>query len=333
MRRTITYYLDDDVQHRLTSRPALNDREMEIIASESNSTKLSFFGVDPTDEDPRDIKVVVDGSFSYTTSNPLTANDINSNGYFTGYKIYSAVNGQDYLAWSINYSGRLSGIQDIDIALVEFAADDEIICLAPSAHNDVIYTYGGNDRVKPSKGNDYVNGGDGIDTLVLSGKYSEYRVSWNYDRYTVTDLVSSRDGTDTAANIERIEFSDRSFAYDMNGNAGVVAKILGAVFGKDSINNETYVGIGLDLIDDGMSYESLMGLALEVKLGKGYTLAKEVDLLERNVYGITTPASVQSFWAARGVSKETLAINYAECDVNINNIDLVGLFQTGIEYI
>lgn len=333
MRRTITYYRDDDVQHRLTSRPTLNDREMEIIASESDSTKLSFYGVDPTDDDPRDIKVVVSGSFSYKTSSPLTANDINNSGYITGWKLYGVVNGQDYLAWSVSYSDRLTSIQDIDIALVEFAADDEIICLAASAQNDVIYTYGGNDRIKPSKGNDYVNGGDGIDTLVLSGKYSEYSVSWSFDRCTVMDLTPSRDGTDTLANIERIEFSDRSFAYDMGGNAGVVAKILGAVFGKDSLANETYVGIGLDLMDGGMSYETLMGLALEVKLGKGYSLAQEVDLLERNVYGITAPTNVQSFWAARGVSKETVAINYSECDVNITNIDLVGLFRTGLEYI
>lgn len=333
MRRTITYYSDNDVDQRLISRPTLNDREAEIIASASNASQLSLYDVDPTDDNPYDFKTILSGSFLYKTANPLSVNDISSTSTFTGWKFYAEIDGKSYLLWEVSYETKFSSLKDLDIALEEYAIDDEVICLAPSAQNDVIYTYAGNDRIKPAKGDDYVNGGDGIDTLVLSGKYSEYQVSWDYDQCTVADLKSFRDGSDVAVNIERIEFSDRSFAYDMDGNAGVVTKILGAVFGKTSIDNETYVGIGLDLLDGGMSYETLIGLALEVKLGKGYSLAQEVDLLERNVYGITAPTNVQSFWAARGAAKETVAINYAESDVNITNIDLVGLFQTGIEYL
>lgn len=68
--------------------------------------------------------------------------------------------------------------------------------------------------------------------------------------------------------ISRINFSDYSIATDIGGNAGKTAKILGAVFGKAEVANKSYAGIGLSLLDSGITYESLMQLALDTKLGE-----------------------------------------------------------------
>lgn len=50
---------------------------------------------------------------------------------------------------------------------------------------------------------------------------------------------------------------------DVDGNAGTVAKIIGAVFGKQAIENKVYVGIGLSFLDGNWSYDNLAALALD----------------------------------------------------------------------
>ena len=111
--------------------------------------------------------------------------------------------------------------------------------------------------------NDIVTGLSGINTVVYTGQVSQYLVSNTAGQIQVQDNIGGRDGTDTLVNIERIKFADRSIAFDLNpsftadvtGNAGEVAKILGAVFGAGSIAaHPDYVGIGLGFADAAMSY-------------------------------------------------------------------------------
>ena len=52
--------------------------------------------------------------------------------------------------------------------------------------------------------------------------------------------------------MERLRFSDKGLAFDLDGAAGQVARTLGAVFGPESITNKEYVGIGLSLLDVGL---------------------------------------------------------------------------------
>jgi hypothetical protein len=58
-------------------------------------------------------------------------------------------------------------------------------------------------------------------------------------------------------NIERVKFADAHVALDLDGHAGEVAKLLGAVFGAATVANQDYAGIGLTKADEGLSYEQL----------------------------------------------------------------------------
>ena len=62
---------------------------------------------------------------------------------------------------------------------------------------------------------------------------------------------------------ERVVFNDAAIALDLNGNAGITAKILGAIFRKESLSNKNYVGIGLSFLDTGWTSDNLAGLALD----------------------------------------------------------------------
>ena len=123
-------------------------------------------------------------------------------------------------------------------------------------------------------------------------------------------------------------------AIDLNGIAGVAAKILGAVFGKDSLTNKQYVGIGLHFLDAGWTYDNLAGLALDAAGAK--TNDQIVSLLWTNVIGTKpTAADKQPYIALleNGMSAGALAHLAADSSFNTTNINLVGLAQTGIEYI
>lgn len=277
------------------------------------------------------LKLVADGTFSYTKTTPTNLND--ASGLMGSYRLYvnDALFQETVYSTPQNVSPRT-----YSSLLGDYAGDDEILCLQSTSQADVIYTYTGNDRIKGGTGNDYINGGDGVDTAVYSGNFSNYRISTSHDTITVTDSRTSGDGTDTLLNVERLEFLDKKFAYDMQGNAGLTAKILGSVFGTSALTNKEYVGIGLDLLDEGMSYTQLIDLALNVKLGSNYSVASMISLLHTNT-GMTTPnSSTVEFWTERnsaGMSKAWIAEIYADSSENVDHVDLVGLSQTGIEYI
>ena len=190
-----------------------------------------------------------------------------------------------------------------------------------------------NDTFKGQPGTDLIDGGLGTDTVVYSGPLKQYTVNKSGNRYIVSEPTGS-DDTDYLTNIERLKFSDKSIAIDLDGNAGTTAKILGAVFGKESVSNKSYVGIGLSFLDAGWTYDNLAGLALDAAGAK--TNDQIVSLLWTNVIGSKpTAAEKQPFIALleNGMSSGALAHLAADTSLNATNINLVGLAQTGIEYI
>lgn len=204
------------------------------------------------------------------------------------------------------------------------------------AGNDDIFGGGGNDSLIGGTGNDQIIGGYGIDTVQLSGNWSNYTILLDQASTTTTivDKIVSNDGTDQLNEVERLKFNDKLIALDLPGNAGLTAKILGAVMGKDSLQNKTYVGIGLNLLDGGMSYADLATLALTA-IGATSNDAV-VSTLWKNVIGTEATSAIKDPYLkmlAEGMKVGDLAILAADSTFNISNINLVGLMQTGIEFL
>ncbi len=190
----------------------------------------------------------------------------------------------------------------------------------------------GNDQFAARQGTNLIDGGGGIDRVVYELSRSEFNLIANADSF----VVQSKNGlySNTLKNIERIQFKDTSIALDIKGNAGITAKILGAVAGKQSLSNKEYVGIGLDLLDKGMSYTQLAGLALDA-LGLN-TNDKIVTALWTNVIGSAPTAADKAPFIKMledGFSRGELARLAAETGENAANIGLTGIAQFGIEYL
>jgi hypothetical protein len=113
---------------------------------------------------------------------------------------------------------------------------------------------------------------------------------------------------------------NKFIAIDLDGNAGTTAKILGAVFDKESVSNKSYVGIGLNFLDTGWTYDNLAALALDAAGAK--TNDQIVSLLWTNVIGTKpTAADKQPFIALleNGMTAGALAHLAADTSFNTTN--------------
>ncbi|WP_395699690.1 Ig-like domain-containing protein [Aquabacterium sp.] len=207
--------------------------------------------------------------------------------------------------------------------------------LTGTGGRDTLVGGNGDDRLRGGAGDDILEGDDGLDTAVFSGNKAAYTIGAVDGGWVVTALAGN-EGRDLLYGVERVDFADRHVALDIDGNAGTTAKILGAVFGKSSVANEAYVGIGLDLLDAGMSYPALMQLALEARLGPNPSNVSVVNLLYGNVVGVQPGAADRDYFVglitSGTVTQAGLGILAAETDLNAANIGLTGLAEHGIGF-
>jgi Ca2+-binding RTX toxin-like protein len=220
---------------------------------------------------------------------------------------------------------KLSNVEKISFK------DGKSFTLQTLSANTLVQGTSGNDMLTGTTGNNTIDGGAGIDTVLLTS-ISKSGVSISHgSNWTIS---STSTGSDTLSNVERIQFQNTKLALDLDGHAGQAAKILGAVFGKAAVANKEYVGIGLNMLDGGTSYEAVAQLAVSVT-GKTSN-ADIVSLLWTNVIG-TAPSAAQAQpfidMLNSGTSVGALTTMAADTSFNQSNINLVGLSQTGLEFL
>ena len=182
--------------------------------------------------------------------------------------------------------------------------------------------------IQSLKNETLICGQEGIEVLNLPTGTSHKSIGNNLFEFQLNNGTSV-----FASGIERLKFTDKSLAVDISGNAGTTVKILGAVFGKESVSNKNYVGIGLSFLDAGWTYDNLAALALDAAGAK--TNDQIVSLLWTNVIGTKPTAADKAPFITlleNGMTAGALAHLAADTSFNTTNINLVGLAQTGIEY-
>jgi len=262
---------------------------------------------------------------------------------------------------------------DFAYELSKLSGNDYFEGSSTTAFNDEVQGLGGNDRFKgfgstDENSMDRFFGGDGVDTSVYQGKISEYSINsskgtdqsphiWDSRVNTadtpiedfvrtpgfyVRDSVSNRDDVDSLAEVERLEFEvaeangANRVALDLDGNGGTAAKILGALWGKESVENPTFVGIVLHYLDSGVSYEALLDLALGAILGANKTNEAIAELVFTNLVGVAPTDAVTKelagYMDSGAYSQAGFARAISDLDLNATNINLVGLTDTGLQY-
>ena len=202
-----------------------------------------------------------------------------------------------------------------------------------SAYADTVTGNDANNSFVLGTGVNIADGGAGLDMALYGVNRAGYQVAATGSGIS----VNGTGVTDTLTNIERLSFADSRLAFDADGNAGITAKTLAAVFGPQEVAHPEYVGIGLGFLDKGMSYSDLMLLALDAKLGAGRSNAQVVELLFTNVAGVApSPAQEAPYLTQLDSGAQTqaqLGIFAADSTYNIAHIDVVGLSHNGLPYV
>jgi len=137
---------------------------------------------------------------------------------FSGYSVAQTI---DLRQGAFSSVGGLTG----NIAIAVGAVIENVI---GGTGADTIRGNSANNVITSNGGNDQIDGGLGIDTVVFSGARANYTVTWNGQVGTITGLGQ----TVTVSNVEFLQFSDQTIAAAPTG---------GLLVGGD-ITNETITG-------------------------------------------------------------------------------------------
>jgi uncharacterized delta-60 repeat protein len=276
-----------------------------------------------------------DNAFAVTRYLPTGALDTSFNG--TG-KLVTDLGERAYATARdvvIQSDGRIlvAGNSHDSFTLVRYNPDGSLAASAPAGLH--LVGTSGDDTLRGGAGDDTLEGGDGIDVAQFQGSASQYAVV-RLARGFLVSSTGTREGNDTV-DVERLHFADINVALDLDGNAGAVARILGVVFGAESLNDPRLVGIGLDYADRGLSLEQLAEVALETRLGVAPNKLDVVRLLHTNLYGTALdpqpPADHTTWIDALPITPAILVVFAAHTPLNSDLIGLQGLAATGLEYL
>lgn len=208
--------------------------------------------------------------------------------------------------------------------------------LVGTAFADVLEGGAGRDLLTGAGGADRLDGGPDLDAAVYSLARSQYRLDGSGSSRTLQALSGS-EGRDELLQVERLHFADQRLALDLDGSAGLTARLLGAVFGPAAVANPAWAGIGLAALDAGTTPLALAGLAVGARLGSSPSSAAVVNLLYGNVVGVAPPAADLAHFTALldngSFTAASLALMAAELDLTAQRIDLVGLQASGLAYL
>ena len=177
----------------------------------------------------------------------------------------------------------------------------------------------GANRLTGGAGNDTLDGGAGLDTALFSGSKAVYTLTRTSSGMTA---ASAADGTDALINIERLQFTDKTLAFDLDGNAGQAYRLYQAAF--DRVPDQGGLGYWIDQMDSGTGLSQVAtgfinSAEFKALYGNNPSNAEFVTLLYDNVLHRAPDTGGYDFWMnelSHGVSREQVLTGFSESTEN-----------------
>ena len=236
------------------------------------------------------------------------------------------VNNDGYLDFVLFGTGTNQGAGDIEIHFLKthITVGSELISGTKSK-----------DLFRANLGDDYINGDAGLDTVNYSGSISQYTVSVS-DTVRVNDSLHNRDGRDALDSVERLQFTDKNLALDIDGVAGEAYRIYKAAF--DRVPDMKGLGYWINDMDGGTSLTTvaagfIASNEFQTRYGAAVSDADFITLLYENVLDRKPDQQGLDYWIndfKNGLSRAAALASFSESDENKRNV--ADLIANGIEY-
>ncbi len=237
---------------------------------------------------------------------------------------------------SVGYT--LRGTASVDNLFIDPSTTIERAVGTP--FDDVLMGNAADNLFWPGKGNDWIDGKAGINTVLYDLPRSAHvvqRLSDGSGAWVVADAAGAG-GSDTLLNVSRVYFGDSRLALDVDGRAGEAARITATVFGPKGLKDPASVGIVLQQLDAAApalsAYASALASPRFAQLAGGSDDLSFVKQMFRNLLNVeATTAMAKPFVDQYLSSGAFTQAAFAQAVSSIAPVDLTGLANTGLDYL
>jgi hypothetical protein len=190
-----------------------------------------------------------------------------------------------------------------------------------------------NDLITGAGGNDTIKGNGGLDRAFYDGNISRYTIGESGEYRTVSD-ENFANGDDSLTGVDRLHFANMGIAFDLDGNAGAAARLIGVLFGGEMVYEPAYMRAVMGAFDYGYSAELIATVAIDY-INPAFTPQQFAALVYFNLaHQQAGQADIDFIAGLIGEhSMAWLAIAAGNTVYNDNNIDFAGLVQNGVEFL
>lgn len=193
----------------------------------------------------------------------------------------------------------------------------------------------GNDAINVGTGNHNIDGGTGLDTVIMAGQASTFTVKQVGGAYQLR--VNASGDVDNLSNVERVQFSDKSIALDINGTAGQAYRLYQAAFGRKP--DLEGLGYWIKDMDKGSSLTTVAaGFFQSPEFQKLYGANPSTTTLITNFYqNVLHRAPDQAgfdYWNNQLSKGQITAAGALAsfCESTENQAQVIGSIQNGVEF-
>ncbi len=213
--------------------------------------------------------------------------------------------------------------------------------------NNVLTGNDGNNTLNGKAGNDTLDGGAGLDTAQYNGKFSDYTLALGSgaNPMTITDKTANRDGVDSLASIERLQFADVRVALDLGtsqaAGKAVLMMAVATSLGPALVGVQNLAGLFVGYFDSGASLldgaNLLVATGIAAAFAGGSDNASLVKMVYADVYGkapdAATLASLVAPLNAGTTSQAQFMADMAASLANQQHVNLAGYAGSGLQYV
>jgi hypothetical protein len=221
----------------------------------------------------------------------------------------------------------LTGIAKLQFSDVTIQLSDYSSLVSGTANNDALTA---------SAGNQIIAGGAGVDTLTLSGKLANYKLTASASSVTLTDL-NGNGGIDLLNGVERLKFADGSLALDKVGSAGSVYRLYTAMFNRGP--DDAGLGYWMNALDHGGTVvqiaDGFVNSAEFISIyGANASDSTFVTALYNNVLHRTPDTAGLTYWTDalhNGGTRAGVLVGFSDSGENI--LAMNDIIPVGIPYV